>query len=85
MKFKARKKSKLPELDLKQADFGHQVPDDQEIYLTVIWKDKLAANEQIGPVKIFGIKDGKLKIVNRALPDVAYTFYVKELRKVIVL
>ena len=78
-------KSRLPELDLKQADFAHIVPDDQDICLTIVWKEKNTENEQIGPVKMFGITDGKLKIVNKALPDVAYTFYVKEVRRVIVL
>lgn len=80
------KKPQLPMLDLKLDDYMHSVSDDTNIELIIHWKGgPKYAPEHINPVKAFAKQDGKLKIINRNLPDTCYTFDIKEISKVFVM
>lgn len=76
------KKSLVPTLNLKGDDFIHAVPDDHNMELIIHWKGQGYQPEFINPVKAFSKQDGKLKIINRNLPDTCYTFDIKEVSKV---
>lgn len=76
------KKSAIPTLNLKGDDFIHAVPDDMNMELIIHWKGQGYQPEYINPIKAFGKQDGKMKIINRNLPDVCYTFDIKEVHKV---
>lgn len=75
------KKSAIPTINLKGDDFIHQVPDGSKFEIIVHWKGQGYEPESINPVKAFSLQDGKLKIINRNLPDTCYTFSVKEIKR----
>lgn len=75
-----RVKQSVPQIDLKGDDFIHAVPEDQNIEIIIHWKGQGYQPEFINPVKAFSKQDGKLKIINRNLPDTCYTFDIKEVK-----
>lgn len=75
------KKSAMPTIDLTLTDFVHEIPEEMKFEIIIHWKKYGHEPESINPVKAFGINDGKLKIINRNLPDTAYTFYVKDVKR----
>lgn len=76
------KKSVVPTINLKGGDFIHEVPTDLNMEIIIHWKGQGFQPEFINPVKAFSKQDGKLKIINRNLPDTCYTFDIKEVSKV---
>jgi hypothetical protein len=80
-----KNKSPVPTLNLKGDDFIHSVPDEIRLELIIHWKGQGYQPEHINPVKAFAKQDGKLKIINRNLPDVCYTFDIKEIKNVFVM
>lgn len=79
------KASPIPTLNLKGDDFIHAVPEDMNMELIIHWKGQGFQPEHINPVKAFSKQDGKLKIINRNLPDTCYTFNLKEIKRVYLL
>lgn len=73
--------SSVPTINLKGDDFIHAIPEDQHMEIIVHWKGQGYKPEFINPVLAFGKQDGKLKIINRNLPDSCYTFDIKEISK----
>lgn len=81
-------KQSAPQLDLKGDDFIHAIPEDLKIELIIHWRNKSGMQfepEVISPVHAFAKQDGKLKVINRNLPDVSYTFDLKEVRRVYIM
>lgn len=79
------KKSPVPTLKLTGDDYIHAVPDEHNIELIIHWKGQAFQPEHINPVKAFAKQDGKIKIINRNLPDTCYTFDIKEIKRVYVI
>jgi hypothetical protein len=81
-------KQSIPQLDLKREDFIHTVAEDSKIELIIHWRNTKGQQfepETLGPVHAFAIQEGKLKVINRALMDTAYTFNLKEIKRVFIM
>ena len=74
-------KQSVPQIDLKGDDFIHAVPEEHNMEIIIHWKGQGYKPEFINPVKAFSKQGGKLKIINRNLPDTCYTFDVKEVQR----
>lgn len=85
-RFAARKvKSKAPQLNLKQDDFLHIVPDDKKIEVIVHFKGKGQQPEVMNPVHAFAKAGDKFKVINRTYQECAYTFYISEIKAVYIM
>lgn len=79
------KKSAAPTLKLTGDDYIHHVPEDQNLELIIHWKGNGYQPEFINPILAFAKQDGKLKVINRNLPDTSYVFNLKEIKRVFIM
>lgn len=85
-RFAARKvKGGAPQLDLKGDDFLHMVPEDKKIEIIVHFKGKNTEPEVLNPVHAFAKVGDKFKVINRTYQEVAYTFLIKEVKRVFII
>lgn len=74
----------IPQINLKQADFLHNVPEQYHLEITVQWKKGNIENEVISPVSSFAI-DGEFLGVTNRLADFRYSYKLKDIKAAYIL
>lgn len=74
----------LPQINLKQPDFLHNVPEQYHLEITVQWKKGSIENEVISPVSSFAIEEDFLRVTNR-LADFRYSYKLKDIKAAYIL
>jgi len=74
----------IPQINLKQADFLHNVPEQYHLEITVQWKKGNIENEVISPVSSFAIEGEFLRVTNR-LADFRYSYKLKDIKAAYIL
>ena len=74
----------IPQINLKQAPFLHNVPEQYHLEITVQWKKGNIENEVISPVSSFAIDGEFLRVTNR-LADFRYSYKLKDIKAAYIL
>lgn len=84
MTLKNKPTNMIPQINLKQPDFLHNVPEKYHLEITVQWKKGNIENEVISPVSSFSIEGEYFRVTNR-LSSYRYSYKIKELKYVFIL
>ena len=74
----------IPQINLKQPDFLHNVPEQYHLEITVQWKKGGLDNEIIFPVSSFAIEGEYLRVTNR-LADYRYSYKLRDIKAAFIL
>lgn len=74
----------IPQINLKQADFLHNVPEQYHLEITVQWKKGNISNDVLSPVGSFAIEGEYLRVTNR-LADFRYSYKLKDIKAAYIL
>lgn len=78
------KYTNVPQINLKQKDFTHIVPEDHSFVLFLEYKKGGVAKEEISDVSSFAIEGEYFRVTNR-LSSYRYSYKIKELKHVFIL